>query len=162
MTASEPSRSPDQTHPLWNCPVCGGTMHVVERLTARSYCFALHQNQIDVLHEPISASSASTRASARTQIPILICPRVHDQLSFQRPPNASMQPPPAPSGLQNFNSRRFKPVPSLTAHPQPHSKYIGFPVGGFLQVAVSEAPLRDHQNSRCLSGRSRYSTKTSQ
>jgi hypothetical protein len=34
MTASEPSRSPDQTHPLWNCPVCGGTMHVVERLTA--------------------------------------------------------------------------------------------------------------------------------
>src|ERR1019366_7937158 len=34
MTASEPSRSPEQTHPLWNCPVCGGTMRVVERLSA--------------------------------------------------------------------------------------------------------------------------------
>jgi len=28
------SPSPDQTHSLWNCPVCGGTMHVVERLSA--------------------------------------------------------------------------------------------------------------------------------
>jgi hypothetical protein len=28
------SSSVDQTHSLWNCPVCGGTMRVVERLTA--------------------------------------------------------------------------------------------------------------------------------
>jgi hypothetical protein len=31
---SAPSESPDQTHSLWNCPVCGGTMRVVERLSA--------------------------------------------------------------------------------------------------------------------------------
>jgi len=24
----------DHLHSLWNCPVCGGTMHVVERLSA--------------------------------------------------------------------------------------------------------------------------------
>jgi hypothetical protein len=29
-----PSESPDQPHSLWNCPVCGGTMRVVERLSA--------------------------------------------------------------------------------------------------------------------------------
>jgi hypothetical protein len=32
-----PSATPtsaDKTHSLWNCPACGGTMHVVERLSA--------------------------------------------------------------------------------------------------------------------------------
>jgi hypothetical protein len=32
--SSAESSSTDQTHSLWNCPVCGGTMHVVERLSA--------------------------------------------------------------------------------------------------------------------------------
>ena len=31
---SAESSDPDQTHSLWNCPVCGGTMRVVERLDA--------------------------------------------------------------------------------------------------------------------------------
>jgi hypothetical protein len=31
-TASETSSSANQIHSLWNCPVCGGTMRVVERL----------------------------------------------------------------------------------------------------------------------------------
>src|ERR1700678_2189140 len=34
MTAPPASPSTDQTDPLWNCPVCNGTMHVVERLSA--------------------------------------------------------------------------------------------------------------------------------
>jgi len=33
-TAAPPSSFTDQTHALWNCPACGGTMHVVERLSA--------------------------------------------------------------------------------------------------------------------------------
>jgi hypothetical protein len=33
-TATPPSLSTDQTHSLWNCPGCGGTMRVVERLSA--------------------------------------------------------------------------------------------------------------------------------
>ena len=31
-SAAEPS--PEKVHSLWNCPLCGGTMHVVERLSA--------------------------------------------------------------------------------------------------------------------------------
>ena len=34
MTASVASSPADQNHSLWNCPVCGGTMRVVERLSA--------------------------------------------------------------------------------------------------------------------------------
>ena len=33
-TATPASSSTHQTHSLWNCPVCGGTMRVVERLSA--------------------------------------------------------------------------------------------------------------------------------
>ena len=33
-TAPPASTSTDKNHSLWNCPVCGGTMRVVERLTA--------------------------------------------------------------------------------------------------------------------------------
>jgi hypothetical protein len=32
--AATASPSPDQPHSVWNCPVCGGTMRVVERLSA--------------------------------------------------------------------------------------------------------------------------------
>src|ERR1039457_3368409 len=34
ITASPTSPPTDQPQSLWNCPVCGGTMHIVERLTA--------------------------------------------------------------------------------------------------------------------------------
>ena len=34
IAASEASPSNEEAHSLWNCPVCGGTMHVVERLSA--------------------------------------------------------------------------------------------------------------------------------
>ncbi len=34
IPASTAPPATDQTHALWNCPVCGGNMHVVERLSA--------------------------------------------------------------------------------------------------------------------------------
>jgi hypothetical protein len=34
MTHPVASSSTDRPHSLWNCPVCGGTMHVVERISA--------------------------------------------------------------------------------------------------------------------------------
>src|SRR2546427_7051446 len=34
ISATTASLIVDQSHPLWNCPLCGGTMHVVERLSA--------------------------------------------------------------------------------------------------------------------------------
>jgi hypothetical protein len=33
-TTAQTSPSSNQIHSLWNCPVCGGTMRVVERLSA--------------------------------------------------------------------------------------------------------------------------------
>jgi hypothetical protein len=35
QTAPSPASTPtDNTHSFWSCPLCGGTMHVVERLSA--------------------------------------------------------------------------------------------------------------------------------
>jgi hypothetical protein len=52
------------------------------------------------------------------------------------------------------------PDPSASIHTD--SKYIGFHEGGFLQVAVSEAPLGELAAAHSyVTGRSRYSTKTS-
>src|ERR1039458_4132747 len=61
-----------------------------------------------------------------------------------------------------------KAAPSLsfdslatTPLPERGSKYIGFHEGGFLQVAVSEAPLGELAAAHSyVTGRSRYSTKT--
>jgi len=108
----------------------------------RNSCSAPHQNQNDVLHEPISASSPSTRASARTQISCLKRSKALCQLSLQRPPKASVRPKVAPSGPWSLKSNPSKRVNTLTGRTRPHSKYIGFPGGGFLQVAVSEAPCQ--------------------
>ena len=33
ISAATASPAADHSHSLWNCPVCGGTMHVVERLS---------------------------------------------------------------------------------------------------------------------------------
>ena len=46
---SAPTASPvvDHSHSLWNCPLCGGTMHVVERLSAAQLFLRsppLHEN----------------------------------------------------------------------------------------------------------------------
>ena len=34
ISAATTSPAPDHSHSLWNCPVCGATMHVLERLSA--------------------------------------------------------------------------------------------------------------------------------
>jgi rubredoxin len=35
QAADSPASTPtENTHSLWSCPVCGGTLHVVERLSA--------------------------------------------------------------------------------------------------------------------------------
>jgi hypothetical protein len=34
ISTSTTSSAADHPHSLWNCPVCGATMHVVERLSA--------------------------------------------------------------------------------------------------------------------------------
>ena len=64
-----PSLSMDQTRSLWNCPACGGTMRVVERLSAaRNSCSALHLLSAGAPHEYTSPASNLARASARTLV----------------------------------------------------------------------------------------------
>src|ERR1017187_5126697 len=67
-------------------------------------CFALHLNPTSAQHEPPSASSASTRAPARTEISCLIGPEVLCHLFFQPMPNASVRRFPAPTRPQSGRS----------------------------------------------------------
>ena len=124
-------------------------------------CFAPHLNQNGALHEPLSTSSLFARASARTRMPCLIRPKTLRYQPLQRPNQASKSHGPPPFGLQANRLHQTPPVRDPSAPTRADSKYIGFPVGGFLQAAVSGAPLSEHANPSCFAGRSRYSTKTS-
>ena len=129
----------------------------------RNSCFARHLNQTDALHEALSTSSASARASARTRIPCLFRPKPLGCQPLQPPHQASASQHAAPSGPSVIRRCPTLSVPDPSAPVQTDSKYIGFHVGGFLQVAVSEAPPRRLLNcARLRGGRSRYSTKTYQ
>src|ERR1035437_2919391 len=103
-------------------------------------CFAHHRNQTGALHEPQPTSSALARALARMQIPCLNWPRLFRYRSLQLPHDPSVRRFQAHVIYQSGRSYPLQRVHALTEHVRPHSKYIGFPVGGFLQVAVSEAP----------------------
>src|ERR1017187_3554558 len=101
---------------------------------------ARHLNQNGTQHEYLSASSASARASARSQITCLIRPKPLVEQSLQPSHPASTSHCAALSRLQADGSY---PTQSVADHPptaQTDSKYIAFHNGGFLQVAVSEAP----------------------
>ena len=120
--------------------------------------FLLHQN--GALHEPLSTSSVFARASARTQILRLIRPKTLRCQPLRRQNQASKSHWPPPFEPQANRLHQIQPVRDPPPPTRAHSKYIGFPVGGFLQVAVSEAPLSENANPSCFAGRSRYSTKT--
>jgi hypothetical protein len=93
-----------------------------------------------VLHEALSISSAVARASARMQIPCLIRPKPLACHFLQPPHQASATHRAAPSRLQDIAPYPTQSVPDPSAPAQTDSKYIAFHEGGFLQVAVSEAP----------------------
>ncbi len=130
-------------HPPIRLTHSGTAQSVVEPCTSsngsppRNSCFARHLNQIDALHEALSTSSTSARASAHTRIPCLFRPK---PLGCQPLHKASASQYAAPSGPSVIRRCPTQSVPDPSAPVQTDSKYIGFPVGGFLQVAVSEAP----------------------
>ena len=116
-------------------------------------CFALHLNQTGALHEPLSTSSAFARASARTQIPCLIRPKLLRHRSLQPPHHALGDASPLHSDIQAADPTQHSLLPDPSQPAQPHSKYIAFHGGGFLQVAVSEAPLQSHATANsCAAG----------
>lgn len=129
----------------------------------RNSCFVRHLNQTGTQHEALFTSSVTARASARTQIPCLILSGLLGRLSLQPSTDASLRCFTEPSHRQSGTSYPTRPVPDPSAPAQADSKYIAFHKGGFLQVAVSEAPHGEHADAVPLrGGRSRYSTKTSQ
>ncbi len=90
-TATPTLPSTDQAHSLWNCPVCGGTMRVVERLSAAQLLLRSPPQPDRPQHEVIFASSVTARASASTQIPCLIWSGLLGRLSLQPSTDASVR-----------------------------------------------------------------------
>ena len=59
--------------------------------------------------------------------------------SLQSPNDPSSRRSPVRLGHQGGRTYKLQRIHQLNEHARTHSKYIGFPAGGFLQVAVSEA-----------------------
>jgi hypothetical protein len=133
-------------HPPSRLTHSGTAQSAVEPCTSsngsppRNSCFARHLNQIDALHEALSTSSTSARVSAHTRIPCLLRSKPLACQPLQCPHKASASQYAAPSGPSVIRRCPTQSVHDPSAPVQTDSKYIGFPVGGFLQVAVSEAP----------------------
>jgi hypothetical protein len=113
-------------------------------------CFAHHRNRTGALHEQLSTSSALARALARMRIPCLNEPRLVCYRSLQLPHDPSVRRFQARFMHQSGSSYILQRVHPLTDHLRTNSKYIGFPVGGFLQVAVSEAPSQSARELELL------------
>src|SRR5580658_4002751 len=116
----------------------------------RDSCFARHRNQTGARHEDLSTSSASARASAPARTPCLIWakPLGCQPLPPPCPPSASHSA--APSGIQTIGLCPTQSVPDPSAPAQTDAKCIGFRGGGFLQVAVPEAPRQRACNRALL------------
>src|ERR1700732_3610921 len=106
----------------------------------RNSCSARHLNQTGTQHESPFTSSTSIRASARTRILCLLWakPLGCQPLPPLHRPSSNCRT--TPSGRKATGPCPTRSVPHPSAPLQTDSKYIGFHVGGFLQVAVSEAP----------------------
>src|SRR6202008_3313090 len=101
------------------------------------------------------------RVPARKHIPCLIWPEPFRYQSLCPLPDSSLPHFAVPCGPQSSRSYSFRNFLKPSTLRSAHSKYIAFHEGGFLQVAVSEAPSSESMQLRIVvAGRSRYSTKT--
>src|SRR5271157_346829 len=116
-------------------------------------CSALHRNLTGALLEPLFPPSASTRASARIEIPCLNSPEVLESSSLPPPPDAPVRTIAVPSHPQGAGPYPPPHFPYTSAPDQTHSKCIALHRGGFLQVAVSEAPRPEIMQPRTAARR---------
>ena len=65
-TAAAPSPAADRDHPYGNCPVCGATMHVLERLSAAQLLLRSPPST-DTPYEPTASPSIPPRVRTRIQ-----------------------------------------------------------------------------------------------
>ena len=119
----------------------------------RNSCFARPLNQTGVQHEALSTSPALVRASARSRIPCLFRSKPFRCQTLQPLHQVSASQHAAPYSPSVIGCSPTRSVPDPSASVQTDSKYIGFHVGGFLQVAVSEAPPEDSPTAHdCVAG----------
>ena len=142
-----------QPHSLWNCPLCGGTMRVVERLSAAQLLLRSPPQP-----EPVRSMNLYPHPrhcscfGAHTEISCLALGLGMRYGACAQTPDVPPHVLTATTHLQSGRSYPTAPS-SHDLHPaQPHSKYIAFHRGGFLQVAVSEAPLQSVSNANCSLG----------
>lgn len=102
--------------------------------------FAHHRNQTSAQHKASSISAALARASARTQIPCLICPKTLAQPLPQLPMVDLLRSFAVLSYPQTRRPNSPDNLRGTSVPEQTHSKCIAPHRGGFLQVVVSEAP----------------------
>ena len=110
-------------------------------------------NRTGAQHEALSTYTDCSRASAHTKTCCLIPPKPHRYQPLQHPHQASASNRPAPFRLQPIPSHPTQSVPDPSAPAHADSKYIGFREGGFLQVAVSEAPPKRTVRPRTVASR---------
>jgi hypothetical protein len=113
----------------------------------RNSCFGHRHNQTGTQHEALCKSSITARLSERMRIPCPIWRGWLGRLPLRPSTGASLRCFTHPSQRQIRTSYPTPPVLDPHAPAQTDSKYIAFHEGGFLQVAVSEAPLGDHANA---------------
>ena len=113
----------------------------------RNSCFGHRRNQTGTQHEALFKSSVTARLSERMRIPCRIWRGLLGRLPLRPSTHASLRCCTHPSQRQSRTSYPTPPLPDPPAPDQTDSKYIAFHEGGFLQVAVSEAPLGDYANA---------------
>ncbi len=106
----------------------------------RNSCFGHRHNQTGTQHEALCKSMVTARLSERMRIPCPIWRGWLGRLPLRPSTGASLRCFTHPSQCQIRTSYPTPPVLDPPAPAQTDSKYIAFHEGGFLQVAVSEAP----------------------
>jgi len=146
----------------WNCPVCGGTMHVVERLSAAQLLLRSPPLVHGCAHEPRTPVSTSPHAPAA--LPQLCLIQTIASTRPPQPPSAATSPSAVSASSATATHSRDPPQ---QPHPSSHSlwsnrKYISqhsaerLPSSRCIRSA-QQAPLAPR--TVCY-GRRRYSTKT--
>ena len=131
---------------------------VAERPSASHFCSVLRLIQTHALHEYRSASPACARGLVRGSFGLSVrdCSVAYllsRRLTLRR--GVSPHRPTVKAAHPTRLNRCLIPPRPL----KPISKYIALHEGGFLQVAVSEAPLKSICLRTVAGGRSRYCTK---
>ena len=130
---------------------CGGTMLVIDSLSTPIFFFALHHRSRSVQHDSTSRTAPPSRCTQpgnrRSLRPITeSVVKLLTLLVTVLSPQPQHRPP--PHSIHLIKRRLSIPRPIHLKCSRPHSNHISLRrPGGFLQVAVSKAPLTSHRDT---------------